>query len=143
MPTCAQTQQPLLQVAVARELLGGHFVRNASIDHHANPAGHRQRHPQVLLNQQHRNIALLRQLTQRLGDLLNNYGSQALGGFIHYQKFGLQQQGAANCQHLLFTARQLRTAVGLALRQARKHGIHAVYLSPLRCNQTQSFIDSQ
>ena len=84
------------------------------------------RHAQVLLDQQHGDLALGRQVAQRLCHLFDDHRRQAFGGLVHDQQLRLQQQRAADGQHLLFAARELRAAVALAFGQAREHRIDAL-----------------
>jgi hypothetical protein len=141
--TAAHAQQPLLQLTVGSQLRRRQQLRDAAVDHHADAVGHLQCDAQVLFDQQHRDLALGRQVAQRLGHLLDDHRRQALGGLIHDQQLGLQQQRPADGQHLLLAARQLRTAVPLAFGQAREHGVHALDLALVRRHQAQGFVDAQ
>jgi hypothetical protein len=96
-----------------------------------------ERHAQVLLDQQHRDLAFGRQVAQRLRHLLDDDRRQAFGGLVHHQQARLEQQRAADGQHLLLAARELRAAVALALGQAREHGVDAVDVALARRHQAQ------
>ena len=63
---------------------------------------------------------------QRLHHLLDDHRRQAFGRLVHHQQARLEQQRAADRQHLLLAARQLRAAVALALGQAREHRVDAL-----------------
>ena len=52
-------------------------------------------------------------------------GARPFGRLVHDQQPGLEQQGAADRQHLLLAARELAAAILLALGQARKELIDA------------------
>ena len=54
----AHAEQPLLQLAVGGQLGGRHLLRDAAVDHHADAVGHVDRHAEVLLDQQHRDLAV-------------------------------------------------------------------------------------
>jgi hypothetical protein len=136
----AHTEQPLLQLAIGSQCLRRHLLREAAVDHHADAIGHVDRHAEVLLDQQHADLAVA-QLAQRLHHLLDDRRRQALGGLVHHQQAWLEQQRAADREHLLLAARQHRAAVVLALGQARKHRIDAIDLAAPPRHQPQRLVD--
>ena len=138
----AHAEQALLQLAVGSQRLRRHLVRDAAVDHHADAVGHVDRHAEVLLDQQHRDLAA-GQLAQRLHHLLDDQRRQALGGLVHHQQARLEQQRAADGQHLLLATRQLRAAVALALGQPREHRVDAVEVAPAPGHQAQRLVDRQ
>ncbi len=137
------SQQAFLQPAVRRQLRGLHLLRDAAVDHHADAVRHVDRYTQVLLDQQHRDLALLREVAQRLLHLLDDQRRQAFGGLVHHQELRLEQQRAADRQHLLLSARKLCAAVALALGQAREHAVDAIHIAALARHQTQRLVDAQ
>ena len=70
VPTRAHAEQPLLQIAVGEQVLRRQFARDAAVDHHADAIGDFHRDAEVLLDQQHRDLAAAAELAQRLDDLL-------------------------------------------------------------------------
>ena len=61
----AHAEQPFLQVAVAGQLGRRHLAGDAAVDHHADAVGDVDRDAEVLLDQQHRDLALGGQLRAR------------------------------------------------------------------------------
>ena len=127
-------------LAIGSQCLRRHLLREAAVDHHADAIGHVDRHAEVLLDQQHADLAVA-QLAQRLHHLLDDRRRQALGGLVHHQQAWLEQQRAADREHLLLAARQHRAAVVLALGQARKHRIDAIDLAAPPRHQPQRLVD--
>ena len=76
-----------------------------AIDHHADALGHIHHHTEVLLDQQDGDFSALGKAAQGLLHLLHDHRRQAFSGLVHHQQLGLQQQRAANGQHLLLAAR--------------------------------------
>ncbi len=68
----------------------------------------------------------MRQLLQRCCDLLDDHRRQAFGGLVHHQHARVEQQRAADRQHLLLTARQLGSAVATSIGEARKQRVDAL-----------------
>ena len=136
----AQPEQPLLQSLIACELAGRHLLRDAAVDHHADAIGHVDRDAEVLLDQQHRDLALGGQPAQRGHHLLDDDRREPFGGLVHHQQARLEQQGAADRQHLLLAAGKLRAAMALALCQPREHGIDALHVTPPRCHEAQRLV---
>ncbi len=143
MAAGTHAQQAFLQFTVARQLGGGHLLRDAAVHHHADAVRRGDRDAQVLLDQQHGDLAARRQITQRLRDLFDDARRQALGGFVHHEQLRLEQQRAADRQHLLFAARQLRAAVALALGQAREHRVDAIDVAAFARHQAKRLIHRQ
>ena len=109
----------------------------------ADAIGDVHRHAEVLLDQQHRDVAVAGQLPQRLHHLLDDHRREAFGGLVHHQQARLEQQRAADGEHLLLAARQLRAAVALALGQAREHGVGAIDGAAVLRHQPQRLVDRQ
>jgi hypothetical protein len=139
----AHAEQSLLQLAVRGQRLRGHLLCDAPVDHHADAIGHVDRDTEVLLDQQHADRTVARQLAQRLHDLLDDGRRQPLGRLVHHQQARLEQQCAADRQHLLLAAREHRAAVVLAFGQAREHRVDALHLAALARHQAQRLVDRQ
>ena len=90
----ANAQQTLLQVTVASQSVGIHDAVDAAIDHDGHPVGHGGCYADILLDDQHRHIALTPELHQHGLDLVDNHRGQALGGLIHHQQPRIAQQRA-------------------------------------------------
>ncbi len=144
-------EQSLLQFGVGRELACRHLARDAAVDHHCDAVGYVDRHADVLFYQQHGNLVTfrsrMRQLLQRRNDLLDNHRRQAFGRLVHHQHARVEQQRAADRQHLLLTARQLGAAVAPAIRQPREQRVDALdrprALARALCCKPQMLVDRQ
>ena len=108
-------EKALLQLAVGRELGRAHRARDAAVHHHVDGIGDVDRDAEVLLDQQHRDLALGGERLQHRDDLLHDERGQAFGRLVHDQQLGVEEQRACDRQHLLLAAGQLGTAVGSAL----------------------------
>jgi hypothetical protein len=111
------------QVAVGRQLRRWHRAGDAAVDHHEDGVRHLDRHAQVLLDEEHRDLAPLRQVAEHLGDLPHDHGGQPLGGLVHHQERGVEEQRPRDGQHLLLAAGQLGAPVGPPLGQPREHPV--------------------
>jgi hypothetical protein len=116
----------LLQVAIGGQLGGGQRACDAAVDHHVDGVGDVDGHTEVLLDQQHRDVALGGERLQHGHDLLHDDRGQPLGGLVHDQELRVEQQRAGDGQHLLLAPRQLGAAVGPALGQAREGLVDAL-----------------
>ena len=65
-------EQPLLQIAVGGKTRGIDETVDATIDHDGDVPGNRRRHPDVLLDHEHRDVTLLAQPHQHVLDLGND-----------------------------------------------------------------------
>ena len=139
----AQAQQALLQGLVVRQLRHRHVRLQAPVDHHRNAVGGGGGHRQVLLDQQDGQVVLLGQLAQGRLHLRHDDRGQALGGLVHHQHPGLQQQRTANRQHLLLAPRELAAAVVASFGQARKQRVHPVNGRARWGHQAQGLLDTE
>ena len=88
---------------MSSEFLRREFVGDAAIDHHANAIRHVDRDAQVLLDEQHRDLAAP-ELAQRLRDLFDDQRREPFGGLVHHEQARRQQQRAPDREHLLLAA---------------------------------------
>jgi hypothetical protein len=142
-----RAEQPLLQVAVGGEFGCRHLARNAAVDHHSDAIGDVDRHADVLLDQQHGDPAAVDmcEVPQRLDHLIDDHRREALGRLVHDQHVWVEEQRAADRQHLLLAAGQLRATVAPPLGEVREE-----LVDPLDCpdalarallSQAQVFVD--
>ena len=103
-------------------------------DHHELALGDRGRHAEVLLDQQNRE-ALLRELLERLDQVLDDRRREALGGLVHHEERRVGEQSAADREHLLLTAGELCAAVSLALGEPREELVDALDVQPLEVSR--------
>ena len=144
-------KQSLLQFGVGRELACRHLARDAPVDHHRDAVGGFHRDADVLFDQQHRDPGRfgrrMRELLQRCCDLLDDHRRQAFGRLVHHQHARVEQQRAADREHLLLTARQLGAAVAPAIRQPREQRVDALdrprALACALCRKPQVLVDRQ
>src|SRR5262245_18523075 len=106
-----------LEVGVTGELSGSRLGSDGAADHHELALRQRRRDAEVLLDQQDAEPLLLER-PEGLDQQLDDRRSEALGGLVHDQQLRVQHQGAADREHLLLSARELRSAVPLSLGEA-------------------------
>ena len=80
----------------------------------------RRRHADILLDHEHRHVAVLAEAHQHLLDLGDDDRRQSLGRLVHDQKLRIGQKRARDRQHLLLAAGELTAAMVLAFGQARE-----------------------
>ena len=143
----AHAQQLVLQVEVGGEFRRRHHARDAAVHHHAHHVGDIDGDAEILLDQQHRDLALAAQRLQHLDHLVDDDRRQPFGRLIHDQEPGIEQQRAADRQHLLLAARELAAAVPAALGQAREKLIDARHrprpLGARPLHQAQMLVDRE
>ena len=122
----ADAEQPLLQIAVGGKPRAVDQAVDAAVDHDGDFARHRRRDADVLLDDEHGDVALLAEPDQHLLDLGDDDRRQALGRLVHHQQLRVGQQRARNRQHLLLAAGKLAAAIVLALGEAREGLIDAL-----------------
>ncbi len=88
----ADAKQPLLQIAIARQLAGFHDAVDATVDHDRDLIRNRSRYADVLLDDKHRQILFIRQADQQIAHLRNDERRQALGRLVHDKQPGIGQQ---------------------------------------------------
>ena len=111
----ADAEQPLLQFAIGFEPRRLHQPVDPAVDHDRDFFGHRGRDADILLDDEHADIALLAETEQDLLDLLDDHRREALGRLVHDEKVRIEQQRARNRQHLLLAAGKLIAAVASPL----------------------------
>src|SRR5512134_1640257 len=94
----------------------GNHVHHAPVFHDVVAVGHRLREAEVLLHQQD-GVALLLQARERAPDVLHDHRREALGGLVEQQQARASAQDAADGEHLLLAAGELRALAGEALLQ--------------------------
>ena len=84
------------------------------------------RHGGVVLVDDHRRDAVAANLADDAPDLLGDLRREALGRLVEDEEIGVGHQRAADGEHLLLAARELKAAVAEPLREARKRRQHAL-----------------
>src|SRR4051794_41499583 len=77
---------------------------------------------EVLLDEEDR-VALALEARERVPDLLNDDGRQALGRLVEEDQLGAGAQDAPDGEHLLLAARELRALAGRALLEVREQRV--------------------
>ena len=78
-------QQALLQVAIGGEARGVDGSVDAAVDHDGDVPRHRRRHADILLDHEHRHVAVVTKAYQHLLDLGDDHRRQSLGRLVHDQ----------------------------------------------------------
>ena len=127
----AEAQEGLDLADVAHRLaaeLGG----DRAALHHQNAVGQEAQELEVLLHQQDGQAALRAQPQERLLDLVDDRGLDALGRLVEEQEPGIAHQPARQRQQLLLAARQrapLAAEQGLEARKVGEHALERVRLA--------------
>ena len=87
---------------------------DAAIDHDGDIPGNGRRHADILLDHEHRHVAILAEAHQHLLDLGDDDRRQSFGRLIHDQQMRIGQKRARDREHLLFAAGELTAAMVLA-----------------------------
>ena len=116
----ADAEESLLERAVGRELRRVHDPVDAPVHHDRDVFRHSSGHPDVLLDDQDRDLALLADPDQHVLDLLHDHRREPLGRLVHHQQARVEQQCARYREHLLLAARELSTPVRTPLREPRE-----------------------
>ena len=146
VPVAADAEQALLQLAVGGERGGVDDPVNPPVDHNGDPVGDRRRHADVLLDDEHGDVARLAEPHQHLFHLGDDDRGQALRRLVHNEETGVEQQSARNREHLLLAARELPAAVVLALGEPRKRLVDALDgpgAAPRACGEAQVLVDGE
>src|SRR6516165_2678185 len=111
-------------------LVGGELGRRTGIDdaavvEHIGVVGNLQAHSGILLDQQDRN-AFVAHLCHDLKHLAHDQRREPLRGLIENQQLGIEQQRAADREHLLLAAGELAPRVLLSLSEAGKELVDAL-----------------
>ena len=120
------TEQPLLQLAVRGELGSRQQAGDAPVHHHGDVVGDVERHAEVLLDQQHRDVAVVGKRLQHADDLLDDDRRQTFRRLVHHQHPRVEQQRTRDREHLLLASGQLRAAIAAALGQPREQLVDAL-----------------
>ena len=121
----ADAEQALLQFAVGREPRRVHDPVDPAVDHDRDVVGHRGRDPDILLDDEHADVALIAEIEQNLFDPFDNDRRQALGRLVHDQEPRVEQERARNGEHLLLAAGELIAAIGAPFGETRKRFVDA------------------
>ena len=119
-------QQALLQVAIGGEARGVDDAVDAAVDHDGDVPRHRRRHADILLDHEHRHVAVVAKAHQHLLDLGDDHRRQSLGRLVHDQEMRIGQKRARDRQHLLLAAGELTAAMVLAFGQPREGLVDAL-----------------
>ena len=91
----ADAEQSLLQIAVGGKPRAVDQPVDAAVDHDGDFARHRRRDADVLLDDEHGDVALLAEPDQHLLDLRDDHRRQPLGRLVHHQQLRVGQQARA------------------------------------------------
>ena len=119
---------------------------DAAVDHDGDFARHRRRDADVLLDDEHGDVALLAEPHQHVLDLGDDHRRQPLGRLVHHQELRVGEQRARDRQHLLLAAGKLGAAVVLAFGEARKGLVDALDrpgAAPHPSGQPQMLVDGE
>ncbi len=139
-------EQALLQIAVGGKPRGFDEAVDAAVDHDCDVLGDRRGHPDVLLDDEHRNVTFLAEANQHLLDLCDDDRREPFGGLVHDQEMRIGHQRTRNRQHLLLAAGELATAIVLALGEARECVVDALDgpgAAPHARDHAQVLVDSE
>ena len=107
MPVAADAEQALLQVAIGGQLARIDQPVDAAVDDDGDGLGHGGGNADVLLDDEHGDLAVLDETNQDVVDLRHDHGRQALGRLVHQQQTRIEQEGTRDGQHLLLSAGEL------------------------------------
>ena len=119
-------EEPLLQIAVGCERARVHDAIDAPIHHDRNMIRHGGRDADVLLNDEDRNVFLVRKANQKVAHLRDDHWGESLGRLVHDQKARIAEERAGDREHLLLAARKLAAAVPAPLGETREGRIDAL-----------------
>ena len=97
-------------------------VDDPAVLHHVVPIRDGSREAEILLDEQDRETLLL-QLADRAADLLHDDRRESFGRLVQQQEPRAGAQDAADCEHLLFAARQFRSLALAPLGQIREQRV--------------------
>jgi hypothetical protein len=112
-------------------------MNDLAVVEHVDVIGDFQAHPHVLLDEKDRD-ALVAHPGDDAEDLADDERRQALRRLVEDQEFRVEQQGAADRQHLLLAARELAAAIAAPLGETREKLIdarHGPRAGPLQRHQ--------
>ena len=122
----ANTKQTLLQFPVGGKARGVDDAIDAAIDHDRDVLGDRGGDADILLDHEHRHVAVFAEAHQHFLDLGDDDRRQAFGRLVHDEQLRVGQKRARDRQHLLFAARELAAAMVLAFGKAGKRLVDAI-----------------
>ena len=128
--SCIYSEVLALQRRASGEFTGGGLVLDPSGHHHQLTFGHRRRRPQVLLDDETRLPSATNWCTTSMRSSTIVGASPSDGSSIRYSD-AFEEQRAADGQHLLFTAGELRSAVLASLGESREQLVHRGGCPPL------------
>src|SRR5437016_829281 len=121
------TEVAALGVGIVPKLFGSRFDCDRPGDHDQLPVCQRSCHAEVLLDEQEGDPFVLEALAG-VHELFDYGRREPLGRLIHDQELRVEQQRATDCEHLLLTSGELRSAVPLPLGKARKELVHTLWV---------------
>ena len=98
----------------------------AAIDHDRDVLGDRGGDADILLDHEHRHVAVFAEAHQHFLDLGDDDRRQPFGRLVHDEQLRVGQKRARDRQHLLFAARELAAAMVLAFGKAGKRLVDAI-----------------
>src|SRR5690554_1558062 len=119
-------QHALLEFTISCQLARVHHAIDATVDHDADLRGDGGGNADVLLDDEDVDALFFAKAKQYVLDMIDDDRSKAFGRLVHYQQARIGQKRARDRQHLLLAARQLPTAIVLALCKARESRIDTV-----------------
>src|SRR5260221_7609662 len=121
---CAGARHGADPVLVCRELRRRAGMDDLAVIEHIDVIGDLQAHAHVLLDEENRD-ALVAHPRDDAEDLADDERRQALRRLVEDEQLGVEQQGAADRQHLLLAARELAATIAAALGEAREKPVDA------------------
>ena len=122
----SNAKQTLLQFAVGCQTRGVDDAIDAAIDHDRDVLGDRGGDADILLDHEHRHVAVFAETHQHFLDLGDDDRRQPLGRLVHDEQLRVGEKRAGDRQHLLFAARELAAAMILAFGKAGKRLVDAI-----------------
>ena len=122
----ADAEQALLQAAVGGEFARGHDAVDAAVDHDGHVLGDGGGDADVLLDDEHGDLAFLGEAHEHFFELCDNEWGEALGGLVHHEQARIPQQRPGDGEHLLLAARKLGAAARAPLGELREGVVDAI-----------------
>ena len=119
-------EETLLKLAIAGQCRRIHHSVDAAVHHDRHVVGHRGGHPDVLLDDEDRDLALLSDPDQHVLDLLHDHRREPLRRLVHHQQTRVEQQRAGDREHLLLAAGELAAPARASQRKARECVVDAL-----------------
>ena len=120
-------EEALLQGAVAGQLAGRNDPADPAVDHDRDVLRDGRRDPDVLLDEEDGDVALLREGREQLLELGDDEGGESLGRLVEHEEPRVLEEGARDGEHLLLAAGELPAPVPPPLGEPRKHVVHPLH----------------